>query len=541
MSTEGSIDANVPSVDGDVQLMNSDDWNHAGGQYRPKVTTRGDHNRDSSLSSLGSIGPTSPYSHSGITPRIAIAESGHDGLHVMADYAHDGMWPEGNYALDSKAPPMGQVPDAFFPGLLDNQGNHGMHFAPSAMAHRQRIDRSGGLVPPVEFTAMARHGAESVASSTIGGDSPATPALGEPVEDRRRVDVFREVPKFERSITDACQDSIYSNMAVGSSSPSQQHFSPSSQFSRAIEAANSQHLNVDHSPNRRFRGSSPFRNGSPLAPVAGRDFPPISRYNLAPSRRSDLHSNNNTHGGNPTAAGPSGTPQTISPKDAMLELDQVDGDDHYDLFPSQPVAGYGAQHDFMRDSTSAGTHVPFMTANAGADLRVPQQYPFIPSPMHADNPRRLVSPTEASHQDTAAPETEAHDDGGTYSCTYHGCKLRFQTQKDLQTHKREGHRAAGVSRRGDRNQNQQSQHGPHICNRINPSTNKVCGSKFSRPYDLTRHEDTIHNANKKKLRCRVCPEEKLFSRRDALNRHFKVCHEDLYETEFPRRRRANRT
>jgi hypothetical protein len=556
-SVEGPIDGISLSLSDHTQLMNPGDWNPAGGPFRPKLP-RGDHNRESSLSSLGSVGPTSPYSHSGITPRIAIADAGQDGLNGMPDYCHDGMWPESNYALDSKARPIGHASEQFFPGLLDGQGHHGMHFAASAMAQRHRIERSGGLAPPADFPSLSRHGAESVASSTIGGDSPATPALGEPIEDRRRPDgeylnpphawpdtgssslVFRDPPKFERSITDACQDSIYShNMAVGSSSPSQSHFSPSSQFSRAIEAANSQHLNVDQAPNGAFRRSSPFRNGSSLAPMAGRDFPPASQYSIAAPRRSDLHTAI-IHGDSPTVAGHSGTPQTISPKDAMIELDDVDGDNHYALFPTQPTGGYGGQHEFMRDASDAGGHLQYIAGNPTA--RVPQQYPFVPSPIHTENTRRLQeSPSGTPRQATGSLSAGLVDDGGTYSCTYHGCKLRFNTQQNLQNHKREGHRAAGVSRRGDRGQNHQHQHGPHICNRINPSTNKVCGSKFSRPYDLTRHEDTIHNASKKKLRCRICPEEKLFSRRDALNRHFKVCHEELYDIEFPRRRRVPRS
>lgn len=39
--------------------------------------------------------------------------------------------------------------------------------------------------------------------------------------------------------------------------------------------------------------------------------------------------------------------------------------------------------------------------------------------------------------------------------------------------------------------------GPHHCNWINPSTGKPCTSIFSRPYDLTPHEDTIHNVHQR--------------------------------------------
>ena len=72
-----------------------------------------------------------------------------------------------------------------------------------------------------------------------------------------------------------------------------------------------------------------------------------------------------------------------------------------------------------------------------------------------------------------------------------------------------------------------TQAGPHRCDRINPSTGKPCGTIFSRPYDLTRHEDTIHNARKLKVRCDLCTEEKTFSRADALTRHYRVCHPDV--------------
>ena len=45
---------------------------------------------------------------------------------------------------------------------------------------------------------------------------------------------------------------------------------------------------------------------------------------------------------------------------------------------------------------------------------------------------------------------------------------------------------------------------------------------FSRPYDLTRHEDTIHNTNRQKVGCEICNDEKTFSRQDTLTGHKKV-------------------
>ena len=72
--------------------------------------------------------------------------------------------------------------------------------------------------------------------------------------------------------------------------------------------------------------------------------------------------------------------------------------------------------------------------------------------------------------------------------------------------------------------------GPHECEKMNPYTGKPCNTIFSRSSDLTRHEDTIHNNRKQKVRCHLCTEEKTFSRNDALTRNMRVVHPDV---DFP--------
>ncbi|GMM38853.1 stress-regulated transcription factor [Saccharomycopsis crataegensis] len=83
------------------------------------------------------------------------------------------------------------------------------------------------------------------------------------------------------------------------------------------------------------------------------------------------------------------------------------------------------------------------------------------------------------------------------------------------------------------------------CMLINPSTNSPCLKKFSRPYDLIRHQETIHASKKKIFRCMICENNykkslddaqangetdkplhspKTFSRGDALSRHIRVKH-----------------
>jgi hypothetical protein len=166
-------------------------------------------------------------------------------------------------------------------------------------------------------------------------------------------------------------------------------------------------------------------------------------------------------------------------------------------------------------------------------------------------PAHLTS-MESSASEAEPPNSQSSDQylqkptasgasSGTYSCTYHGCSQRFETPQKLQKHKREGHRNAnlGPSMTSAAILERNSQAGPHKCERINPTTGKPCNTIFSRPYDLTRHEDTIHNIRKQKVRCALCVEEKTFSRNDALTRHMRVVHP---EVDFPgkhRRRGGN--
>ena len=159
---------------------------------------------------------------------------------------------------------------------------------------------------------------------------------------------------------------------------------------------------------------------------------------------------------------------------------------------------------------------------------------------------------------TSAPQrpSDTRANTGAYTCTYHGCTQRFGSHNDLQKHKREYHRSqqknhesTSPASAGDDSSSsprstaspapsasgmtsaallaRNSQAGPHKCTRVNPSTGKPCNTIFSRPYDLTRHEDTIHNGRKQKVRCPMCREEKTFSRNDALTRHMRVVHPEV--------------
>jgi hypothetical protein len=155
---------------------------------------------------------------------------------------------------------------------------------------------------------------------------------------------------------------------------------------------------------------------------------------------------------------------------------------------------------------------------------------------HADSIDEPILLSRSPSPGTKPMDTGAR--GGTYTCTYFGCTLRFETPALLQRHKREGHRLTQANNGPGAGSVVESQTGPHRCDRTNPSTGKPCNTIFSRPYDLTRHEDTVHNARKQRVRCNLCTEEKTFTRADALTRHYRVFHPDVQPPGRQRRRGA---
>jgi len=209
-------------------LMQSEPW-LLGGQYTPKSAGRFSHNRESSLSSLGSAGPASPFNHSTSNPQIAITDSGSDGFGDM--HSQDGY----HYQL---AKTMGPVADGLYANYHHLSGDAAvpdMVFPTPLAMQRSRNER--GLLPAPDFSGAfgsSRSHPASVASS-IAGDSPATPSLGEPEDDRRRRVGFHNIPKLDRTMTDVYGDELYSpNFAITSASTSQMNLptSPTNDVSR---------------------------------------------------------------------------------------------------------------------------------------------------------------------------------------------------------------------------------------------------------------------------------------------------------------------
>jgi 26S proteasome regulatory subunit N4 len=542
------------------------------GQLTPSSSSRA-HHRESSLSSLGSVDPASPYAGSTSNPQVA------------GDLYHDFAGMTGSFmAPGGAAKPLTPEHTPLQEQFLSPQ--YAYYPQPPQHDGLKRVGRSGNSSPAYAHGERQENG-----ESTSSVDSWLNQYLP-PVDGP----AYRNpMPKIERTMTDVYRDELYSpsfQMTTAQHAPTAAVAPANDVFAQRLQAANSQHLSAGtHTPLiLPSRERSPFRQGSPLAP-AGAAFTarrsPNMRFGTATHMREQQKAESDAlalrqqlERASPEQA----APKTISPKDVDLVYHEGEGDANLPLFPPQPSPSmyrtrqapapelddvgsqqsYGSMATSRRESaystSSHATPQPQGQFNfappavAGTARPVAQQQPFAAPPRREpsdhsnhteDFPATMTSMESSSSE--YAPEARsprratATADTGTYTCTYHGCTLRFETPAKLQRHKREGHRSSaawagqgddGMTSAGARN----TQDGPHKCERINPSTNKPCNTIFSRPYDLTRHEDTIHNARKQKVRCHLCTEDKSFSRNDALTRHFRVCHPDHVEFSKSRRR-----
>ncbi|KFY46064.1 hypothetical protein V494_00628 [Pseudogymnoascus sp. VKM F-4513 (FW-928)] len=613
------------------QLMQSEQsgipssWHFANGKLTP--TSARSHQRESSQSSLGSAGPASPYNHNTSHPQVVLppdsagGETYYDGLPV-ADQA--------TYYNFAKTPSHTQ--DQYLPAVFQQNYNFHPYSTPTNYNSMMPMDKNA-MMRDDETMSIPDYGHSGRPSVASTQGSPATPighGFEEPNRKAGEISSLQDrwmgsssqsypdadyhgsntIPKLDRTMSDAYNDELYSpNFTFTSAAPSQESrmFSPSQNsdvFSQRLQAANSQHLSAGTQQplGNQSRRRSPFRQGSPLAPLPHRGFNSQAssqqiRLGTAAHMREQQKAENDARvleeqirRSSPEQS----TPKTISPKDAVLDYHGTEEDAAMPLFPqttqqyrfpkpisqeSQDLDDTSSQQSFAsmvtsrRPSSSAYSNSSQATPRNRSSFNfappsVPgtahfpqQQYQFVLQQRQqaqnlADRSSQLpvaLPSVESSNSDYATDASElkkpekSSADSGTYTCTYHGCTLRFETPAKLQKHKREGHRQSaplisGVATSARRASSdggsgmtsaallRNSQAGPHKCERINPSTGKPCNAIFSRPYDLTRHEDTIHNARKQKVHCQFCTEEKTFSRNDALTRHMRVVHPEI---DFP--------
>jgi len=576
-------------------LMPADNHNSwlENGQLTPRSTTRV-HHRESSLSSLGSAGPASPYTANTSNPQV-VGDLYHD-FHDFQPTSSKPLTPAHTPSQESFLPP-------HYSNFYHNSnfaftmGHDGLP-KPTGDAELMPAPEFNHSGRPSIASATARDSHSPSAPPSHEEERQKRAYRNTmPKLDRTMTDIYADElynPSFQ----------ITSAPPTSTPAPSTVTLSPQNDvFSQRLQAANSQHLSASNTqvpltiPSRE---RSPFRQGSPLAPSRnnfGAQSPNL-RFGTATHMREQQKAENDAMAFQRQLERTSPeqtTPKTISPKDVDLVYHESEEDANTPLFPpqqqsqghpshyrQQPIIShdlseadenasqrsYGSMATTRRESSStystssqatqqqqgAFNFVP--PAVAGSVRQLPQQYPFVPqsrrqpsnlSNLSEDFPATLTSMESSSseyapeHSESKKPPTTSADTG-TYTCTYHGCTLRFDTPAKLQRHKREGHRnsaaaiasgdGSGMTSAAQRN----SQAGPHKCERINPSTGKPCNTIFSRPYDLTRHEDTIHNARKQKVHCPLCTEEKTFSRNDALTRHLRVVHPDHVDLSRSRRR-----
>ena len=248
---------------------------------------------------------------------------------------------------------------------------------------------------------------------------------------------------------------------------------------------------------------------------------------------------------------------------------------------------YSSMATGSRDSSSSAAPQPSVSAfptMPSSVPAIPQQYPFISESRRQSSSMRSgpdqvpefpasLTSMESTKSETGQPEkvkiipdaelslpssqeapvsrpANTTASSGTYTCTTPDCHARFDTAAKLHKHRREAHRASSQyaslpttptsathNAQATTNSVSRNNGSDHRCTKPNPQTGKPCNTVFSRSYDLTRHEDTIHNNKKQKVRCHLCTEEKTFSRSDALTRHMRVVHPDV---DFPGKSRRGR-
>ncbi|KAJ5627765.1 hypothetical protein N7490_009993 [Penicillium lividum] len=357
------------------------------------------------------------------------------------------------------------------------------------------------------------------------------------------------VTKLNRTISDIYQDELYNPAMMAApqmSKPMGQNLlAPRNVIADRLQAANQGHMSArSQSPVSGIikRERSPFRQNSPFTSemnAAGLQSQmatsvPMQNAMSMPSMMSQTDL------------------KTMSPKDAVLDFNEGEDAAMEPLFPPQQADfNLGDALGLRRESSGSSLQPALTTMDAFPSQYAPVQAPFAFTQQNHHPQNYLQQPkiisglprvdssgsdlhssadmTPQAHAKPISRPTNTTSDAGTYTCTYHGCTLRFESPAKLQRHKREAHRQTSpgghLITRDTSLRN--SQAGPHKCERLNPSTGKPCNSVFSRPYDLTRHEDTIHNARKLKVRCHLCTEEKTFSRNDALTRHMRVVHPEV--------------
>ena len=596
------------------------------------------HKRVSSDSSVGSVGPDSPYTQSSVYPHIVDPDS-----HSTSS-PHLDPYDASYHQAQQFAKPLYLTPNAL------NASGVNPAF--------QNLNISGSDAVPMiaRQNAMREAMAQQKASKMSAGQQDVQRSFGREGSMNTSVGLATSMPQLDRTVSESYQDELFDptssvppsgSFSQGAVSHGQLLSPHRSVFNDRLQQANTAR---SVSPSTEItRKRSPFRDDSLFA---GQTFPSntstsvANRINSAAQLREQQKMQEDArvfaqHHPRPGMQQDYGMAQkAISPKETLLDSEEraesakisslsnpeissdhsaysqlvrasyasgnaiennnsgnVGSSNEYASLPSssrrqtpnfsssQQSASSTNNYTFMPPNlpSSAGPQqpsYPFIARRQGSSMRSDQsdqQAPEFPSTLTSMEstksesgqeqnfrPPAFVSQESSSSQrsEAASPlprPTDTSANAGTYTCVAPSCTARFDTSTKLQKHRRENHQNSPTHRASSPNtaassstshphQNVQAAAnnvsrnnapGPHKCERLNPSTGKPCNTIFSRSYDLTRHEDTIHNSRKQKVRCHLCTEEKTFSRNDALTRHMRVVHPDIG---YPgRNRRPNRS
>jgi len=342
-----------------------------------------------------------------------------------------------------------------------------------AMAlHQKHAQRHQDEEPPALSPSRAGNRISSSSRHSIEDhDTPPTPV--QPYE-RTNTTIHHNsnIPKLARTISDAVQDELFNpNIAPGTTHVAREdnNSNGASKFPRIFQQAQSEHM-AQTSPTLPpvFRDTgSPFRANSPFHPARGpaiqspraASYLPVSGYTTARAMREREQEQ--------TADAARASlyrdyeemqqPKTISPKDVNLEYHEPEEGIRGSLFD-------GTHHD---DSASEGSYhmsshgeedeikSEHVYGRRGSDMTMEYlptyqpEYPhhLIPqygwvgdhSSQESSDPR-----SDEYHYDmNRSPVYQRPDDvsasSGAYSCTVHGCPLRFPTASKMSKHRCEAH------------------------------------------------------------------------------------------------------
>lgn len=373
------------------------------------------------------------------------------------------------------------------------------------------------LLPPLSTS--SRH-------SDNGLYSPLTPTTSPNPE---FVDNSMNVPMIKSEPTDKYNNNLYSTGASIQHSPrnAQNKIPTSRPLQEIYQVAQSNHAMMGHQNGNANMGrnTSPFRASSPFHPGRNQPVSP-SRHTVKPwssvgyaSAQREQRAEEEARAIQEQAEQIVATPKTVSPRETFLEFsDQLQGG-NVNIFGAQE----GSTHsDSYNDDFHPETSEPHYEYPIHHNFDFQLQYQQYPDHTGSTQPQQAMQ--QQDQNGNLSKPTIPKGSSGPYACNVGACTQRFSSAAKLAKHKKDVHKNPSSHGMTSGHIPRSHQPGPHKCTRINPTTGKPCNTIFSRPYDLTRHEDTIHNTNREKARCELCNDDKTFSRADALTRHKKVKH-----------------